>query len=271
MALIEDTILSRDPRLRGSNFTVESNKVFTIHGVKHEVDVFVTTAPNTPYEARWIFECKNWKEPVGKNEIIVLAEKVHAIAAASGFIVAKKLTKAAHAQLELDKRLSFVSCTDEFADILKIQAKHTIREITNVQIAFRARSVTPADPPRDIDLRDKSCVMNNRTMLFKEFVLEQAHRMVSQELSQDPALLRTEGGMAKTCQGGIQFGPGEFLIESMDIERMELWVSFHLFVRPTKLVSKFELSGRGRAYTFEPVDEIIPGSKVEITVVTGLD
>jgi hypothetical protein len=270
VAIIEETILSKDPRLRGFSFSVELNKIFTIDGVRHEVDVFVTTAPNTPYEGRWIFECKNWKEPVGKNEIIILAEKVQAVAASSGFIVARELTKDAAAQLKLNKRLTFVRCADEFADILKIQLKHTIREITHVEIALKERGVAPTDGLRNADLSNKPCVLDNRSMLFKEFILEQAHRIVAEELSQDPAVLRAEGGIAKTCCSDILFSEREFLIGSMEVERMRLWVSFQLFVRPTKLVSKFELSKRGRVYTFEPVDEIIPGSKIEVTIVTGV-
>src|SRR6267378_3078879 len=96
---IQETILESSPNLKGSDFTIENNVRDTSSGVLHEIDVLVITQPNTDYEAKIIFECKNWSKPVDKNEITILADKVEALQATKGFIVAKSLTSHAQAQL----------------------------------------------------------------------------------------------------------------------------------------------------------------------------
>src|SRR6185503_4731197 len=97
-----------------ANFSSETNKTMINAGVRHEIDVFVKTLPDSPYEASVVFECKNWKKPVGKDQVVVLAEKVNALNASRGILVARSLTKHAKAQLELHGRLSWVECSDDF-------------------------------------------------------------------------------------------------------------------------------------------------------------
>ena len=55
---IQETILKSDPKLKGVGFTLESNKIIEISGVRHEIDVLVKTMPDSQYECTWIFECK---------------------------------------------------------------------------------------------------------------------------------------------------------------------------------------------------------------------
>src|SRR5271157_2870091 len=82
---IETVILRSSPNLREDTFTIECNKIITVNGVRHEIDVYVKVAIAGGYTATFIFECKNWEEAVGKNEIIVFAEKIRAASAQEGF------------------------------------------------------------------------------------------------------------------------------------------------------------------------------------------
>src|SRR5436190_15963503 len=111
---IQSTILQSNSRLRGTSFAIESNKLLLVSGVRHEIDVLVTTPPDSDYQASWIFECKNWKKVVGKNEVLILAKKVAAIGTNRGFIVAKRISKDAAAQIKLENRVRFIPCVDEF-------------------------------------------------------------------------------------------------------------------------------------------------------------
>jgi hypothetical protein len=97
---ITETILSSTPELKGTSCSIETKVRDNSSGVLHEIDVLVKTHLNSDYEATWIFERKNWPKPVDKNEIIILAEKVEALQASRGFIVAKSLTTEAQAQIE---------------------------------------------------------------------------------------------------------------------------------------------------------------------------
>src|SRR5215831_7300392 len=84
---IESAILRAFPGYTESTFRIESKKVLSIGGVRHEIDIYVTVDLGMQYTAVFVFECKNWLEKVGKNEIIVFSEKVKVCNAQKGFFV----------------------------------------------------------------------------------------------------------------------------------------------------------------------------------------
>jgi hypothetical protein len=94
---IEDTILKTAPGFAEGTFRIESKRIVSLDGVRHEIDLFVTAALPSGYDAVFVFECKNWEEKVGKNEIIIFSEKVRAANAQKGFFVARAFTKDAKA------------------------------------------------------------------------------------------------------------------------------------------------------------------------------
>ena len=72
---IETAILRSSPALRENTFMIESRKVVIVGGVRHEIDVHVQVDLGKGYKATFVFECKNWQEAVGKNEIIIFSEE----------------------------------------------------------------------------------------------------------------------------------------------------------------------------------------------------
>src|ERR1035441_1861623 len=78
---IEAVILESSPSLLGQPFKIERRKRINVGGVHHEIDIFVQVGAAKGYESTFIFECKNWEAPVGKNEIIVFSEKIDAAVA----------------------------------------------------------------------------------------------------------------------------------------------------------------------------------------------
>ena len=95
---IESHILKSAPNFSEGTFKIESKRVVTSGGVKHEIDIYVTASLAAGYEAIFIFECKNWEAKVGKNELIIFSEKISAVRAQKGFFVAKSYTRDAEAQ-----------------------------------------------------------------------------------------------------------------------------------------------------------------------------
>jgi hypothetical protein len=93
VAAIEEVILRSSARA-GTKAIVEKKKIITVEGVRHEIEVYVTVDLAPGYKPVYIFECKNWKEAVGKNEIIVFSEKINPARATSGCFVAKSYTHA---------------------------------------------------------------------------------------------------------------------------------------------------------------------------------
>jgi hypothetical protein len=87
---IEDALLAMNPALSTGNYRVETRRVFVIEGVRHEVDVYVKVDLGSGYDTVVLFECKNWQhQSVGKNEVIVLSEKVKALSASKAYLVAR--------------------------------------------------------------------------------------------------------------------------------------------------------------------------------------
>jgi hypothetical protein len=153
-------ILKSDPKLAGVSFSVERNKIIKIADVPHEIDVLVKTVPGSSYEATWIFECKNWSEPVGKNHVIILAEKVKAIGASKGFLVAKEFSKGAKAQAKTDNRLGLIICADDFLSPLSLQLQHTVTEPSSIKVHLKARGVSSNDIPRNLDWKNEKSYLN---------------------------------------------------------------------------------------------------------------
>src|SRR5436309_3248608 len=109
---IERAILQSSPALKEKTFVIESKKIVAVDGVHHEIDVFVTVDLGKGYRAIFIFECKNWDAPVGKNEIVIFSEKIDAIQAQCGFFVAKAYTADAEAQARRDPRIRLLTATE---------------------------------------------------------------------------------------------------------------------------------------------------------------
>lgn len=109
---IEAAILRTFPGYTEDTFKIEGKKIIRHEGVRHEIDLHVTIDAQHGYSAAFIFECKNWKEKVGKNEIIIFSEKIAATNAQRGFFVAKSYTADAAAQAAKDSRMELLTAEE---------------------------------------------------------------------------------------------------------------------------------------------------------------
>lgn len=82
---LERAILRDSPGFSESTFRIEPRKILVRDGVRHEIDLYVSIDVTPVHPAIYVFECKNWAVPVGKNEIIVFSEKIAAADAQRGF------------------------------------------------------------------------------------------------------------------------------------------------------------------------------------------
>jgi len=105
---IEELILRVSPNVKEKTYLIESKKIVSVGGVRHEIDIFVTFELGPGYKPVFIFECKNWKEAVGKNEIIIFSKKIDISHATSGCFVAKAYTSDAVSQAKMDPRITLL-------------------------------------------------------------------------------------------------------------------------------------------------------------------
>jgi len=109
---IENLLLSLSPSLTQETYKIESKKIISVGEVRHEIDVFVSVDLGSDYKSVFIFECKNWKQPVGKNDVIIFSEKINACRAQWGCIVAKTFTSDAENQAKKDARIKLFHATE---------------------------------------------------------------------------------------------------------------------------------------------------------------
>src|SRR3984957_1288789 len=258
--LIRKTILESDPKFAGVKFSIEVNQIFRIKGVRHEVDVLVRTYPGSEIEALWIYECKNWKKPIGKNAIIVLSEKIDALNATRGFLVAKEFTKDATAQAEADQRIQLIPYSEEFINPLDVQLLYNKIEPSSIVINIKERNAPPSPRPIVLDYDAVTCLVNGKKRDFYSFVTDYLDAIV-EELKKEPKFYN-EGEFCEPKGIVENFSNGELVVNSMDVERLVIYSHFWFSTQRKKIISKFELKDQGRVYSLEPIEDAGRGEKI---------
>ncbi len=263
--LIQETILKSDPDFAGIQFTIEHNEILKIAGVRHEIDVLVKTLPRSQYESVWIFECKNWNKPVGKDEMIKLAEKVKATGAARGFLVARKFTADAEAQAKLDNRLKLLHCTDDFS--AHFELTHTVHVPEPIQISIKQRGVPPLEKPNQLDWKRASWLLNGKPTNFAQFLLPYIDNEMEADKTENNAKYNRDSSHCSSRSSLIEFERGEFTFDTVDVEYLRIDVKFWVKVQRLKLISKFELRSQGRVFSFAPIIDEGTGKQIQIDLV----
>jgi hypothetical protein len=257
--------------LAGTNFTIETNVRDTSSGVLHEIDVLVRTHPGTDYAATWIYECKNWAKAVDKNEVIIFAEKVEALRASKGFIVAKSLTTHAQAQLEQKKRLEFIRCSEDFlSPLTNIEIIYSTVELLPIVLQIKDRNAVPSPELKMLDWKTLDCRLDGRSIDFAAYIKPNIDDMIRTDAKNNRSRYLNLGTHWGESAMQICFSKGELMIGNMDVESIVIPMTFFVQIGRKKLLSKFELEGRGRAYSFEPIEDFEGGKSLEIQMVQRL-
>lgn len=262
---IQKTILESDPKYRGQEFTLTRNEIFNAGDVHHEIDILVCVNPRTDYEAKLIFECKNWSASVGKNEVIVLAEKVDALSASRGFLVAKEFSKDAVAQAKKNPRIKLVSCSSDFQSALTFELVSRQTELLTVH-AY-ARIVGPDKLPmagESLSIHE-TWMLRNSPVSLATLIRDQSDTIYEDHFKRERSRLTLEGLHYGIAKGRVEFEESELISESRTMEWLNLHCDYRVTNTRCKLLSKFELKGYGRTYSYEPFET--GGKAVEVTMV----
>jgi len=268
IGLIEKLILSSNPSLKEDNFEIETRKIIKIHGVRHEIDVYVKIDHGSGYEAVFIFEAKNWKNKVGKNEIINFQEKVRASSAQSGFFVAREFTLDARNQAKLDSRIHLTTVTSDFELEPFFPDFHIIarEKPGRCKINLHKAGKKGGDKkPTLIDLRSNSVVFEDRVVEGEEFSKELYEKAVEERLNRLPTNTFSAGEHEITHTMDIEF-PGGGKIGEHQFTKCTVEVTFPLMVYRPTIVAKFDIQSRGRVVNFEPI-VLSNGSKFDMSII----
>lgn len=252
VAAIEEVILRSSAGMAGKPI-IEKKKIITVDGVRHEIDVFVTADLAPGYKPIIIFECKNRKEAVGKNEIIIFSDKINASHATSGWFVAKSFTTDAVNRAKTDPRITLLLAAeyDPVTGPEVFQLFTRIPEMTALDVRMFRRGSMGLDPkPVSIQTALLECfgqpvVPGAQLSLWAMQVCEND----LMAFFDDPV---PAGIYHRGVDGNLHFHAGQVRLNHEDIERLSFHVEYKVTVTPAPVISHFEVQSRGRCITFAP-------------------
>lgn len=251
---IEKAILGSNPELNEKTFTIEGKKHVSIGDVRHEIDVYVEVDLGKGYKSTFIFECKNWKKPVGKNELIIFSEKIDALQAQKGFFVAKSYTRDAKAQAKKDQRVTLLLATDFNVDdtLTPFNFHYLVQGQTKARIEIVARHRSSSGPGEPIELDGASVTLRGGDINFKRYVYEWLSELYTERTS---TFLwgNSEGAYELEAKAERVFEVNELIVDSIDVGKVNLFAKFSVRIIRPPVVSHFEVSTRGRFCSFAPV------------------
>lgn len=261
---IQEALLESDPALKGGRFTIEVNKRITVAKTRHEVDVYVVTQPGTSYESIVIFECKDWKKPVSKNEIMNLKEKVEILGATRGVMVGHRLSKDAEELLKGYPRVRFLRCNHDIKSVLQVNALHIVHDPQRITV-----KVTPRDPTQTFPENLKECLFHwaGRTSMLQALAYERVEALASEDKTNERSKYQAEGSHWQHRSDLLQFGPGEFSLSGIEVAAVETEVTFSISVLKHSPAYVCCIDGEGNVASFEIKHPDFPGRKLDLDLV----
>ena len=244
---IERAILRSAPGFTDGTFKIQSKRVVRVEGVRHEIDLYVTAALPSGYEAIFIFECKNWEAKVGKNEIIVFSEKIAATAAQRGFFVARAFTKDARAQAARDSRVRLLLAS-HVKPVVNMQFPQIVQThigATSVHVRFGLASARAeemlSDPLVDTHILRIGAVSAPPQEYVNRWA-EQVRREHASRLPPDTP----DGNYTVPLAASQQFAEGEAFLDDVPLRQLELTGTAEVAVAHAQVLSIFDVESRGR-------------------------
>jgi hypothetical protein len=251
---IETAILDVSPTLNRNKFLIDSKRIVSIAGVHHEIDIWVEVDIGNDYKSIFIFECKNWEEKVGKNEIIVFSEKIKAVQAQKGFFVAKSYTKDAEAQSNSDPRIKLLFATQHDPGPAPFEFHCVSKELKHIDIQFSERSQNRHRNRTPIDIKTANAILSNEKIDFMKYTEEWANVISDARLKTFDSATLKEGVYPLEAKDTRIFRHRELKINNSFPDSASLKVIFNVQIVRPKVISDFEITSRGRVTSFDTVN-----------------
>ena|SRR3989442_3840651 len=264
--LIEAYILGTNPATKEAIVTIEPKKILVVNGVKHEIDIYMSIDYGRGYKAYFIFECKNWKKKVNKDEIIVFSKKIEVARAQTGYFIAKSFTRDAKAQAEQDGRLELLTATEELDTSTSYIADFHI--FCNTIVDSHSNFILhPDEIFKPGTLTDESFVRyNNEDLLLRTFNERIRQRLVDGVMNNVAGNAFGEGVCSYKLTQTLLFQPHELAIEGQEFYRLDMTVSWKTHMIRPSIVSKFDIKTRGRVITYDS-GEIPSVGNIEVSFI----
>ena len=243
---IEAVILASSPSLCGQPFNIERRKTIKVGGVHHEIDIYVNVGA-AGYESIFIFECKNWESPVGKNDPIILSEKIKAAVAQRGYLVAKEFTKDALAQAAQDPRITMLTAIEydptnvPAPDGFHFTAPASAKCMTTFRVAG-----TAGTKMEDLRVGGKVVRVRGIDVLLPNYLNSWLEALYADRLLDFNTIDLPDGVHPMLATDERWFVAGECVIDGREMEHVRLDVAYGVQIIRPGVISDFEVATRGR-------------------------
>lgn len=246
---IETVILQSSPSLCGQPFEIERRRVVTVGGVRHEIDVFAKVGAAKGYESVFIFECKNWEAPVGKNELIIFSEKIDATVAQRGYFVARLLTKDALSQAAKDPRITILYATEhDPTNIPPPNSFHIAAQVPTpkASLTFRPEGFEGTECESIMIANDAVMHLRGGAVPLSEYVSLWLKELFDRRLLKFHTNHLAEGIHPMAANDERFFDVGECVIDGQPMEHARIEAEFGVQIIRPAVISDYEVSTRGR-------------------------
>lgn len=238
---IEESLLAHDPSLRGTRARIERNKKLIVDTVPYEIDVLVTVNVETPYETIHIFECKNWAQPVGAEEILKFDGKRREVRAHSATMVARAFTGPAEA-LAKKTGISLLTASEELLP-LNVHAPVVSHKIESGAVEVKFRYADP-DAPKQLDFANTDCELEGSSMKIGALLDVMIHAHLSAITHGDPRS-KLGGTHAGRTSLGRTFRDEHMFVGAHEVAWIQINLDYSVEVIFPVINTKFGVSGRG--------------------------
>ena len=250
---IERHLLSTEAAIADGDLTIESRKIVIEAGVRNEIDLHITLRRPHGYDAVFIFECKNWKDKVGKNELIVFSEKIKVSKAQRGFFMAPSFTDDARAQAALDQRVELVTATAKEIEDVQHVTNFSWMVVAIPAMHVDLRSATSDTPPPTVNPSSAHATLDGRVINFDEYVRQWAATVADQRTSAPDARMDDDGQYRLEVVDTRELGAGRLVIDGHAYAYATLHADVVATVTTPTIRARVDVVGRGRALKLEPI------------------
>ncbi len=236
------------PAYNEKTFNIESKKIVTVDGVRHEIDIFVRVDVGGGYEAVFIFECKNWAEKVGKNELIIFTEKIQATMAQKGFFVARSFTSDAEAQAAKEPRITLLRLADLPTDQIPIPFSfHGISaELKHIDVQVVANP-NVKKPAMSLDLDKVAFSLDHTEVDFTAYAREWGEEESARAVNRFRSHAVEEGAHELSFEAKRDLSHSSAIVNGTRVLEATLKGTSVVHVAHGKIISYFAVESRGRA------------------------
>lgn len=250
---LESAILKTAPGYSESTFHIQANKTICVAGVHHEIDIWVEVEIANGYKVTYIFECRNRKGKVTKNDVIVFMEKIRAAKAQDGFFVAHSFTRDAKAQALSDPRIRLLHVRELNLDEIPIALRymHVIQQTTRDVVCNIKRAASEdlgEGEPLDID-NSVLVFKDGNTFALRGYIEEWLKVLTESAIDRFRTEMLPEGCYPVRFEDTRTFGEGETtLLSDGPVASISVSGTVGVQVWRGEIESRFELENRGRIY-----------------------